>query len=213
MIQHDKVRAREAVQFLVDSSYFKHHLKKLRSTVVKPRALPFKGEAEVLNELLVIGRQSLEAMENLIEVVEIKRGDTDRGSYQREFMRAKRARDRKVLQLEALLLGAKPTSLAQAKEILTRQYEIWDKEKTSYLATVGDVDWETRNAHIKEFWRVKDDELEQLIVEARAQQQKTVTRKRVVSVAPPRVTNMGAALQEALDARIPRKRGTIRVDK
>lgn len=33
MIQYDLARARLAVQFLVNSSYFHHHIKKLRTTV------------------------------------------------------------------------------------------------------------------------------------------------------------------------------------
>ena len=75
MIKFDVARARQAVQYLVDTNYFSHHLRKLRSTVEKPRALPFKGEAEVLNELLLIGRQNLDAMEKLVALAEFKRDD------------------------------------------------------------------------------------------------------------------------------------------
>jgi hypothetical protein len=98
MLRYDIERARTAVQYLVDSPYFKHHVKRLRNVVSRPRALPFDGDSETLNELLVLGRQNLEAMENLISVAEFKRGA--KGSYMSGFMRAKRERDRKLILIE-----------------------------------------------------------------------------------------------------------------
>jgi hypothetical protein len=123
MVAYDLERARKAVQFLVDSSYFAHHIKKLRSTVHKPRSMPFKDDSEVLNELLTIGRQNLQAMENLIQVAEIKRDD--RNAYQRQYMAAKRQRDRKVIELEEVMVG-KRLSVDERAKVLLRQYGVWN---------------------------------------------------------------------------------------
>jgi hypothetical protein len=117
-MDYNKARVREAVQYLVGSSYFHHHVTKLRSSVEKPRSMPFKDDAEALNELLVIGRQNLDAMENLISVAEFKRGD--KNEYQREYMAAKRQRDRKVCELEELMTG-KPLVQAARDAVLRRQ--------------------------------------------------------------------------------------------
>jgi hypothetical protein len=165
MIVYDLARARRAVQFLVNSSYFHHHIKKLRTTVEKPRSMPFKDDAEVLNELLVIGRQNTAAMENLIGVAEFKRGS--KTDYQRNYMAAKRQRDRKVYELEELMTGKTLTQDARMK-VLRRQYEVWTKEKTAYLKSQGDLGWLERNDATRQFWDRKEAELDALIVEAKA---------------------------------------------
>lgn len=163
MVQYDTSRARAAVQFLVDSPYFAHHILKLRNSVVKPRALPFRDEAEPLNELLVIGRQSVEAMENLIQVAEFKR--SDRNDYQREYMAAKRKRDRKVIALEEAMTGQKLPAEARLG-VLRNQYKVWNKERDRFLAALHDLDWAARNERLKDFWAGKEAEIEALAQEA-----------------------------------------------
>lgn len=195
MIEYDAERVRQAVQFLVDSSYFMHHTKKLRSTVKKKRSLPFKDDAECLNELLVVGRQSEAAMEALIEVAAFKR--PGRNDYQREFMAAKRRRDRKVLELEEALVG-RQLGLDERNQVLLRQYDIWNKEKAGVLAQLGDAEWAERNAAIRDFWVAKEKEIDALTEEAKKSLQKTATRKRVVVVQPEPTTQLGNKLKEAL---------------
>lgn len=200
MIEYNAERVRDAVQYLVDSSYFLHHTKKLRSTVKKKRSLPFKDDAECLNELLVVGRQSEAAMEALIEVAAFKR--PGRNDYQREFMAAKRRRDRKVLELEEALVGH-PLGLDDRNQVLLRQYDIWNKEKTAMLAKLGDAGWMERNAAIREFWDAKEKEVDALTEEAKKSLQKTVTRaRRVVLVQQEPVGVLGDKLKEALQDRV-----------
>ena len=105
MISYDIDRARDAIQYLVDDPFFARNIRKLRSQVKRPRAMSFKGDAECLNELLLVGRQSLQAMENMIAVAEFKRGT--RNDYQREFMAQQRARERMVVKIEETLRGEK----------------------------------------------------------------------------------------------------------
>lgn len=106
-ILYDSQRALKALQYLIDTPYFPHRVRALRNAVVKPRRMPFKDDAEVLNELLVIGRQSLQSLENLIAVAERKRGT--RNDYQREFMATKRRRERMAVRCEENRLSRKLT--------------------------------------------------------------------------------------------------------
>lgn len=193
MIRYDAARARLAVQFLVDSSYFHHHIKKLRNTVEKPRALPFKEDAEVLNELLVIGRQNVTAMENLIAVAEFKRGG--KNDYQREYMAAKRKRDRKVIELEELMVGKK-LSNEQRVKVLKRQYEVWNREREQYLSTKGEMTWLEKNEAIRSFWDRKEHEIDTLIGEAKASG--PIKRKYKVEVPKAPKTGFGKTLANAL---------------
>ena len=213
MIEYNVERVRQAVQYLVDSSYFLHHTKKLRSTVKKKRSLPFRDEAECLNELLVVGRQSEPAMEALIEVAAFKR--PGRNDYQREFMAAKRRRDRKVLDLEAILVG-RNLGLDERNQVLLRQYDVWNKEKAALLDQLGEVDWTERNAAIRDFWAKKEAEVDALIEEGKkALPQKTVARKRVVVVEQEPAGVLGTKLKSALKDRIAGQRtnGRLSLDR
>lgn len=194
MVQYDIKRAKLAVQFLVDSSYFHHHVKKLRSTVHKPRALPFREDAESLNELLVIGRQNEAAMENLISVAEFKRGG--KNEYQRNYMAAKRQRDRKVLQLEEAMTGKKLGIEGKAK-VLRKQYEVWNKERDQLLNSMGVVTWAVKNESIRKFWDRKEAEIDALLAEA--QRTGPIKRRYRVEVPKPAPkTGFGRALANAM---------------
>lgn len=193
MITYDHGRAKQAVQYLVDSSYFRHHVTKLRNTVEKPRALPFKGESEALNELLIIGRQNLQAMENLISVAEYKRGN--KNDYQREYMAAKRQRDRKVLQLEELMSGKAVLPEHRAK-VIAQQYKVWNKERDVVVKANAERNWNERNQAIKQFWEAKEAEIDALIEEAKASG--PVKRKRVVVVKQQPKTAFAEKLANAL---------------
>jgi hypothetical protein len=201
---YDQKRVREAVQFLVDSPYFSQHVRKLRSQVKRPRALPFKDAAEPLNELLVLGRQSFKAMENLIAIAEFKR--TDRNDYQREFMAAKRARQRKVIKLEEVLTG-RTLTVDQRARVLLRQSAIWEKEKDQYLERRAEgmaqaPSWTERNNFIRDFWKLKETEIDSLLEEAHRVHDRTVKRKRVVEVEKPeKPTAMGEAMKKYLAGR------------
>lgn len=201
MIKYDTTRARVAVQHLVDTSYFSHHLRKLRSNLPKPRALPFRGEFEALNELLVIGRQSEEAFNNLIKLAEFKRGGEDKNSYQRDYMAAKRKRDRKVIALEETMTGKK-LSLEERRKLLLKQYAVWNREKDVMLRSVQDKPWAERNAAIREFWERKEHELDLLQTEAGSQPVKRFRRYKVEPAPKPtKPTVMREALSKALDKR------------
>lgn len=107
-------------------------------------------------------------MENLIEVAKIKRDVfvPDRNDYQREYMANKRRRDAKVIRLESLLHNGQLYSLDDRNRTLQRQYTIWNREVKQYLDRLGDLSWnEVREAR-KQFWALKEAELDALIVEA-----------------------------------------------
>lgn len=197
MITYDSKRAQAAVQYLVDSSYYIHHVTKLRNTVAKRRALPFKGEAEPLNKLLVIGRQNQTALENLIELAEFKR--SHKASYQRDYMAAKRQRDRKAIELESLLVGRKLT-VDERNTLLLKQYDVWNRELDHLLKELTGP-WRDRNEARRQFWATKEKELDLLIVEAQRTLDHTAKRKRVVVVERQPKTVLGAKLKDALATR------------
>jgi hypothetical protein len=181
MITYNHDKARQATQFLVDDSYFAGHVRKLRNYVQKPRSLPFKDEAECLNELLVIGRQSLQAMENLISVAEQKRDD--RNEYQRKFMAKKRARDNIVIKVQELKLGKK-LSLDERKDVLLVQYANWETEKDAELARYPDATWEERNEIKRHFWDQIDTMLPEVLEAAKDQFAPVVRKKKIELVKP-----------------------------
>lgn len=181
MITYDPNRARLAVQFLVDSPYYHQHVRKLSTAVTRPRALPFRDDSEVLNELVVIGRQNAQALTNLLHVAECKRDD--RNDYQRQYMAAKRQRDRKALLLEELLEGRKLPHDYRVR-VLQRQYMVWNRERDQFVTSLGDVSWIERNAQLRTFWERKEAELDELIEEARKRGPVVRKRKRVVVATP-----------------------------
>jgi hypothetical protein len=165
MLNYDIKRARAAVQYLVDSSYAKHRIKKLRAAVLRPRSMPFSGDAAPLNELLVIGRQEQLAMENLIALAEFKR--KTHNDYQSAFMAAKRHRERLVIAIEETMLG-RELSMDESVEALHRQYVAWNAEKADHIVACATMyrdvfstepNWVNKNAFIKDFWAMKDMEL------------------------------------------------------
>ena len=179
-ISYDVRRTQQALQYLVDSPYGMRHITKLKAMVDKPRALPFREECEPLNELLVIGRQNRDALEKLIDVVQYKR--SSRGSYQREFMATKRARERKVIQLECLLRG-KNLTLDERNLVLKQYYETWRSMKEEMIATREPASWAEKNELIAEFWAEVDAGLDKKLARAREQEQRTATRRHVVHAA------------------------------
>ena len=177
MITYNLERARSALQYLVDTPYFAQHIVRIESCILKPRSLPFKDAAEPLNELIVIGRQNRKALDNLLEVARSKRGS--KGDYQREFMAAKRKRDRKAIHLEELLTG-QALNLEARRHLLLRQYVIWNKEREQCLKSKQALDWDARNALLKEFWQTKEDELDKLLLEVTTVQGSFRKKKRAV---------------------------------
>lgn len=194
MLNYNHDRLKQAVQYVVDSSYGHHHIKKLRSAVERPRSMPFSGDLECLNELLVVGRQSRAAFDNLIALAESKRNT--KNDYQREYMAAKRQRDRKVIRLEELMVGKTLASIERTA-ILKRQYAVWLKEKDAFIQSIEGASWAERNAKLKEFWDRKEREVDALIKEAESHG--PIKRKYSVKVQPNPKTEFGKKLASVLD--------------
>jgi hypothetical protein len=179
MITYNLERARVALQYLVDTSYYSQHVRRIESCVAKPRALPFKDDAESLNELIIVGRQNRKALDNLLDVARSKRGN--KGEYQREFMAAKRKRDRKVIHLEELLTG-QSLSLEARRLLLLKQYATWNKEREQCLKEKDALEWDARNALLREFWQSKEDELDTMLTDVTTVQSSFRKKKRAVTV-------------------------------
>ena len=204
MIKYNTTRARKAVQLLVDVAHFGDYVNTLRKNIQRPRALPYKDDKEVLNELLVIGRQDIDAFDNLVAVAQHKRSSPDakKSEYQKEFMAQKRKRDIEACRLEQLLTG-KRMSLDERHKFLVKQHAVWNEEKSSFLEQHGELSWKERNVATKIFWQAQDEYLAERIAEAQAAQDRHELnkRKRTVVVTPPKLTVMRAELRKALDKR------------
>lgn len=134
-IQYDCELADKAVQFLSQTPYFSNRVRSIRSSTRKAEINPFKGEVAFLNELVRIGRQSEQEMENLIARAKSNRGGERtelRLSYQRQFMRNKRFRE--TLFLEITQIQESKTLDAQARRsCLIVQRAIWELGKENYV--------------------------------------------------------------------------------
>ncbi|MEM5400794.1 hypothetical protein [Paraburkholderia unamae] len=182
--------------------YFPHRVRGLRTEVQKPRAMPYKDDAEPLNELLVIGRQSLQAMENLIAVAEYKRND-DRNEYQRKFMAATRRRFKLAFELEARRIG-RDLTLDERTRFMHELQAQWSEERDAYVVRrteqvqqqIGAVSHDDKREFISQFWDMKTQELLAMMSEAKPPALRK--KKRVVEVAKPQ-TAMASALTSAID--------------
>lgn len=130
-VEYDIPRATAAVQFLVDDPYAVARYKALRKAITQPRRLPYKDDAEVLNELIKIGRQSPVALEKLIAVVEFKRNYNDT-SYMATFMAESRRRVKEALFVQQTIAGVTFTHTERyAAERKIK--ELWAAEKHSFM--------------------------------------------------------------------------------
>lgn len=207
MVDYNVAKAKAAVQLLVDSTYFTHHVRKIRSSAKRPRCMPFKDELAPLNDLILIGRQSEAAMENLIALAEFKR-DTH-NDYQRKFMAAKRQRERRVIALQEKMRHC-TLSQAERRQVLLEQYEQWAREKdvhmqssfNDYTAQFGEhPGWSQRNQFVKDFWALKDMELSMMEDQATLLQSTVfVPKKRlVVNRRPPPQSQIAQKLMAIVD--------------
>lgn len=173
----------------------------------KPRALPYKDDEEVLNELLIIGRQHPQALENLIAVAKFKRDD-DRGEYQRRFMKEQRDRWRKLFKLEERATGRKLT-LDERDRLAKEAQAQWLEERDAYIEARtaqfkiqygAEVSFEDRLGFIAQFWDNKVKELDAMLAEPPSQEHRIKRKKRTVVVAEPTdETAMKLALKKLID--------------
>lgn len=130
-VEYDIPRATAAVQFLVDDPYAVARYKALRKAITQPRRLPYKDDAEVLNELIKTGRQSPVALEKLIAVVEFKRNFNDT-SYMATFMAESRRRVKEALFVQQTVAGV-TFSHEERYEAERKVKAQWTTEKYSFM--------------------------------------------------------------------------------
>jgi hypothetical protein len=156
-MEYNVERAKAAMNYLVRSQYYAQTWRKVVAAAQRGRSEPFTGEQETLNELVVIGRQNMQALENLYEVVKSKRHD--KNDYQRQFMAAKRRRDGKAVKLQEAVGGARMT-YEERREFLLSKYAEWHKARDKMLAQTPELEWDDRNAKIRDFWDAVERDLD-----------------------------------------------------
>jgi len=186
-VEYDIPRATAAVQFLVDDPYAVARYKALRKAITQPRRLPYKDEAEMLNELIKIGRQSPVALEKLIAVAEFKRNLSD-VSYMASFMSHSRRRVKDTLQIEQTMLGQTYTH-EERYEAEHRVKAQWAAEKEAFLVKAqeeygaGKLPHDQKIAMTRQFWARVDTLIEELKVRAETVKSKIeAPRKRKVTL-------------------------------
>ena len=161
-MQYDVNRAKYALQFVVKSPYHSQLWRKVEAAAKKPRAMPFKDDQEPLNELVHIGRQSKAALDNLRVIIDRKR--KGKNDYQRQYMEAKRRRDRKFIKLQELILGHAMTT-DERRRALVEQYEHWHQGRDELLARLSEVSWDERNARLRDYWADIERDLDEALTE------------------------------------------------
>lgn len=161
-MQYDVNRAKYALQYVVKSPYHSQLWRKVEAASKKPRAMPFKSDQEPLNELVHIGRQNQAALENLRKIVDRKR--KGKNDYQRQYMEAKRRRDRKFIKLQEMILGH-AMSTDERRHALVEQYEHWHQGRDELLASLSEISWDERNARLKDYWTGVERDLDEALTE------------------------------------------------
>jgi hypothetical protein len=119
-------------------------------------------------------------------------------------MATKRARERKVIELEARLQG-RNLSLDERNLALQKQYQAWSIEKRDFIDAHGPETWLERNEVIREFWVEVDAQLDKKLDYARGQEERVVRRKQVFHPAwGAPISALGEKLASALQSRVHR---------
>lgn len=192
MLEYNVQRATQAVQYLVEYEYASAKIKKLRSCVKRARVMPFKGDEEMLNELLVVGRQSEDAMEKMISIVLYKR--KSQNAKQASFMSTKRWRFKMVIGAYEAITNEKLT-IEQAQEKLVEASERWNLERDQHVALCKleyarsfrtAAGWQQKNKFIKDYWETLQMTLQQAFDEAtKIKQQRAANQQTMVVVKKP----------------------------
>ena len=166
----DKNAVKDAVQFLVDTDRYAELKKNLKVALAnwKTKPMVFVGELAILNALLDVGILSGPAFQNVFDIIErTRRGSptTGKTDYMRGHMAARRARERKAVQLAEIINGRKmkpDEKEAYAMAVHTG----WMVKRGEYMAEREPLEWSERNAVIGDYWRAVDAELDRDLEEA-----------------------------------------------
>jgi hypothetical protein len=167
----DRKAVTEAVNFLILAPNYAGLINEMTTIIENwdEHPMAYSGKLSCLNALLDVGLQSREAFERLLKLVEEKRKlvpTNRRTDYQRNLMRARRARIAKSVELAEALSGTKMDA-AQKKEHTKTIQEKWAKARDEFIAGKGDLDWKGRNAASNEFWEMIDTKLDLNLRDAR----------------------------------------------
>lgn len=177
----------QAVNFLVLDPSAPQHFDALRS-LLKVAALPvqFTGDLSLLNPLVELYRDDRDAFQRVLDLVDNKRShqgwpplqerqtDFDRNEYQREFMHQKRARERRIAEIENMSRPERDRLIGTARlEFMRRQSNVWKKRRDALLeasrkAQGGTLSKEQTNKLLSQFWEQIDAELDEAETEARS---------------------------------------------
>ncbi len=170
MVDRQKLTA--AINYLVVAPAYSRLINEMTQIIENwdEHPMAYAGELAMLTELLDVGLTNRDAFEKLLKLIEDKRKlvpQTRRTDYQKNLMRARRARIAKAVELAELTGRQGKMDASQRKQHEKEVLERWNKAKDEFIAKRGKLDWKGRNAAAGDFWEMIDRQLDQNLETAR----------------------------------------------
>lgn len=159
----DTKKITEAVNLMIAAPNYARLANEMTNIIERWETHPmvYGGKLDCLNALIDVGLANREAFEQLLRLVQRKRGQmpkAKRQDYQRNLMRERRTRVAKAIALREGMFGrmTKFKREEYTKDLQSR----WNEEKTKWLAERSPQKWAERNEAIAAFWQHIDRNLD-----------------------------------------------------
>ena len=160
----------------------------------------FAENMAVYNALVDLGRESPDALANVYALVERKRRGVPAAKkvdYQRDYMRQRRVRVNKAIELEEIVRG-KPMGADERKAYGIAVLADWMRQRQEMLAKHPEASWKDRNELVGKFWEELEARLDNELEEAHKVLEAPGHRKvRKIDLRQPKGV-LGQKLKEAL---------------
>jgi len=161
----------DAVNFLIESPKSGRLINEMRGIIAKWKTRPvvYAGDMVILNAMLDVGIENIEAFEKLVTLIEERRKmvpQSRRLDYQKNLMRDRRLRGNKAVELHELT-SKKTLTTGERKKYLDGLQARWAKARQEFIASKGELSWKDRNAASQEFWSTIDRQLDANLATAR----------------------------------------------
>jgi hypothetical protein len=171
MVELSRQRIAEAVNLLVFAPNCNQLIAEMTAILERwdTHPMAYAGKLSALNAMIDVGLANRNAFERLVKLIEQRRREipeTRRSEYQRDLMRARRARVAKALELHELLDGKVLSGGDRVSKAASIQ-EGWRAARDRFIADKGKLSWAERNAAAGEFWDRIDHQLDTALKEER----------------------------------------------
>jgi hypothetical protein len=200
----DRTTLKQAVEMLIASDEYSSIRREVVDMVSSDRPKRFADNLETLNSLIELGKDSMEALNNVFSLIERKRRERPsvrKSDYQRDYMRQRRKRIAKAVELESIMRG-KAMSPDEKSSFIAAISADWMTKRDKALAQHPEANWTERNRISGDFWQYIDSQLDTELAEAKRILDTPNRRvRRVVRVEHQPKTELGKKLKDALSKR------------